>query len=81
MPIPKIFRIFQRNADAKSSASIELPARNGQASVEPEIQTAGKETAPTALGEDWPPNLHSHETDWFVVPETAPTHDAERSAM
>ena len=75
------FRLFRGRADADTAASAGSQAQNHEIVVEPEKKPAEPGTAPSTLGQNWPPNLRSRETDWFVMPEDEPKSDAERPMM
>ena len=76
-----ILRIYRQHADADGSAEVPVPASEQQPPAEPEKAPEQKDAPPSTLGENWPPNLRSRETDWFVIPEPEPTKDADRPAM
>ena len=73
-----VMRICRQHADAEGSA--EIPDSE-QPPAEPDKAPEKKDAPPSTLGENWPPNLRSRETDWFVIPEPEPTKDADRPAM
>jgi hypothetical protein len=76
-----ISRIFCQHADAERSAASGTPTPDQKTPDQPEQAPAKEVPARSTLGENWPPNLHSHETDWVVIPEAEPTPDAERPMM
>jgi hypothetical protein len=82
--------VFRCNPDSESSAGPEMPAQNVQVPLQPEKQPLVESDKPadgqadaeqSTLGENWPPNLRSHETDWFVMPEPEPTKEKDRPLM
>lgn len=74
-------RLFCGRADADTAASVEPQPQNHEAVVKPEKKPAEPGTAPSTLGQNWPPNLRSRETDWFVMPEDEPKGDADRPML
>jgi hypothetical protein len=74
-------RIFFQHADAERSAAPGTPVPNQAAPDQVEQPPVKEDAARSTLGENWPPNLHSHETDWVVLPEPDATPDAERPMM
>jgi hypothetical protein len=73
-------RIFYQHADAERSAPSGSPTPDEDSPNQAE-KAPVEDPAQSTLGENWPPNLHSHETDWVVLPEPDATPDAERPMM
>jgi hypothetical protein len=74
-------RIVHGHSDSGTSAEFQSPAPDQPEPGNNQEKPADEETPHSTLGENWPPNLHSHETDWVVIPEAEPTKDADRPMM
>jgi hypothetical protein len=81
MLISRFSRIFFHHSDAEQSAPSGAPTPDQPLPAQPEKKPVEEETRPSTLGENWPPNLHSHEAEVFVMPETEPQADADRPMM
>jgi len=81
MFISTIPRVFHQHADAERSAPSGTPAPDETSPDQAVKAPVGNDPARSTLGENWPPNLHSHETDWVVIPEPDATRDADRPMM
>jgi hypothetical protein len=80
MPISRVYQVFHQHADAERSAPSDTPAPDANSPDQAETAPV-EDPARSTLGENWPPNLHSHETDWVVLPEPDATRDADRPMM
>jgi len=81
MLISTFSRMLHQHADAERSAPSGTPAPEEKSPDQAEKAPGVEDPARSTLGENWPPNLHSHETDWVVIPEPDATRDAERPMM